>query len=736
MSDSSQRSPSSSERSSSTSADEIDLTQIVALIKDSWKQIAAVTFVALVLGVLYALFATPIYRADALLQVEARQSGLPVVGELTEMLQQESSALTEIELVRSRMVIGNAVDELNLDLVVRPQPSHFFEWLLGVDEADNILMFSGWADGERQLWLDTFQVPNRLKGESFTLTVTGPQKVRLEYDGERVLEGAVGVLLQSADQMITLMVKELDAPEQTQFELLQRSRTAVIQELQKELAVSERGRNTGILTLSLQGAHPQKTKVILDSIASSYYRQNVQRRSEEAEKSLEFLDQQVPEIKAELDDAENRLNAYRLQAESVDLSLETKAVLDQLVVLESQLSELQLKEAEVGRLFTREHPAYRTLLVQRENFEREKTRLEAEVKNLPETQQEVLRLTRDVQINQEIYLQLLNRVQELRIVKAGTVGNVRIIDPAEVGARPVKPKKQLVVALAALLGLMLGLGIVFVRAAFNRGIENAEQLEQEGIPVYASLPLSEEQRKIDQLNEKVRRRKQSGKVLPPSQLLAVNNPGELTIEALRSLRTSLHFAMMEAPNKLVMVSGPSPTVGKSFVSANFAVVLAQAGQRVLLIDGDMRKGHLHRYFANSDAAGLSGYLSGRAAINEIILETEANGLHFMPRGQVPPNPAELLMHPRFEQLIAELEPYYDLILIDTPPILAVTDAAIVGKQAGTTLLVARYAQNTVKEITQTIARFEQNGVSVKGVVLNAVERTARNAYYYYYYSYK
>lgn len=349
---------------------------------------------------------------------------------------------------------------------------------------------------------------------------------------------------------------------------------------------------------------------------------------------------------------------------------------------------------------------------------------------MPKVQQEILRLTRDVEVGQQIYVQLLNKVQELNILKASTVGNVRIIDNAAVQIKPVKPKKALVAVIATLLGGMLAVAIVLIRAAFNRGIEGPEALEQLGMNVYASVPLSEWQ-------DRLAKQKKGGK----HTLLAQHNPADLSIEALRSLRTSLHFAMMESANNVLMITGPSSGIGKSFITSNLASVIAQCDQKVLLIDADMRKGHLHDYFSKAHKdIGLSDYLSGQKDTQSVIVQSEQAGLDFIARGKVPPNPSELLMHPRFASLLEWAAQNYDLVLIDTPPILAVTDAAVVGRLAGTTLMVARFAVTAAKEAEVTQSRLEQNGIEVKGVILNAMEKRAASYYGgnygYYQYQYK
>ncbi|TOQ21080.1 polysaccharide biosynthesis tyrosine autokinase, partial [Vibrio parahaemolyticus] len=432
---------------------------------------------------------------------------------------------------------------------------------------------------------------------------------------------------------------------------------------------------------------------------------------------------------------EDVLNRFRQENESIDLGLEAQSTLKVMVELEAQLNELTFKESEISQRFTQDHPAYKSLLDKRQTLLKEKERLNKQVQKLPKTQREVLRMTRDVEVNQQIYIQLLNKVQELNIIKAGTVGNVRILDSAQSFSKPIKPKKALIVVLATLLGGMAGVAFVLIRAAFHRGVETPDQIEQIGIPVYASVPKS-----IQQLEfaSKLKRNKSKGN--NELVLLAEANPADLSIEALRSLRTSLHFAMMEAKNNVLMISGPAPSIGKTFVSTNFAAVAAKTGQKVLLIDADMRKGYLQQCFGLRWDNGLSEYLSGKVAPSNIIKSTSIDNLNVVTRGQVPPNPSELLMHPRFKSFIDDMSAEYDLVIIDTPPVLAVTDPSIVGALAGTTLMVARFDQTTLKEIEVARGRFEQSGVEVKGVILNAVEKKASNSYGYgygyYNYAYK
>ena len=470
---------------------------------------------------------------------------------------------------------------------------------------------------------------------------------------------------------------------------------------------------------------------VLNEVSRLYVRQNVERKSAEAQQSLEFLTDQLPKVRRDLEQAEDALNAYQASAGSVDITLETQSILNQVVEIEAAISELALKREELQRRFTRDHPSYQALMSQLGQLESRRNRMLQDVGSLPETQQELLRLTRDVQVSTEIYTQMLNKSQELDVMRAGTVGNVRVIDEAVVNtSQPVKPKKALIVTLATLLGGMLGVAIALLRHALNRGVENPELIEQIGLPVYASIPFSKDQEILER----------KGKGVQGSSLLAATNPADLSIEALRSLRTSLHFAMMEAKNNILMISGPSPGVGKSFVSANLAAIIAQAGQKVVLLDGDMRKGYLHKLVDHSAEPGLSDLLAHTHTLADVIHRTNVEGLHFIGRGQIPPNPSELLMHANFQNLLNQLSQMYDMVIIDTPPVLAVTDAALVGRLAGTSLIVTRFGLNPVKEIELTLQRFRHNGIEVKGAIFNAVQKKASaygyGNYAYYQYEYK
>ncbi|MCK0152850.1 polysaccharide biosynthesis tyrosine autokinase [Alcanivorax sp. S6407] len=715
---------------------DIDFGYLFGILLDNKWLIILTALLALALGTLYGMFATPIYKGDTLLQIEKKSSGVPGLSELNQIFDQEASAAAEIEILRSRMVLSDVIEQLKMNIVVAPDRPRYIGRFMAPDPAPAFVpkpLFAGYRDSETFVTVSSFTVPERLQGRAFTLLEQNGNPAL--YLGEDLVATApAGETLQSEDGSIQLEINEWQFGNEP-LTLIKLTDVAAINGLRGAIAIREVGK-TGMLSLTMTGPSKARIKTTLDAISEAYLLQNVKRRSAEAENSLEFLDKQLPKVKDKLTEFEEKLNAYRLQSESVDLSMETQSVLERSVAIEAKINELKAKEGEIATRFTREHPTYQSLLRQKASLIEQKKSLDSQIKELPETQQEILRLMRDVEVTQQIYVGLLNKVQELRILKAGTVGSVRIIDKALVQPAPIKPKKAIIALIAAFLGAAGSAAIVLLQALLKKGIESPERLEEQGVSVYATIPLSEKQVKANRVTDlKQRRSRKLKEAATPIPLLAQDDPTDLAIEALRSLRTSLHFAMMDAENKILMITGPSPEVGKSFVSANLGAVLAQTGQRVLVIDADMRKGHLHRYFQSDNKTGLSAYLSGQSSKEDIIQSSSIDNLDFIARGKAPPNPSELLMHERFKTLMNSLSEDYDLILVDTPPVLAVTDAAIVGQLAGSSLLVTRFGVNSVKEVDAALTRFAQNKVEIKGAILNCMERRATNEYGYYAYEY-
>lgn len=706
-------------------ADEFDFGRMIGELIDHRKIIIALTSFSAMLSICYVFFATPIYKADALIQVEQKQANA-ILSNLSQMLpDSQPQSAPEIALLQSRMILGKTVDDLNLQAVVSPKYFPIF--------GRGLARLSGEQEGHinlSRLYISD-AYGNDDNPPEFTLTVKNSSSYSIDFGGE-TLSGKIGDLIERDG--IAIKVDKIDANPGAMFRVKYISRLKAIADLQENFVVADQGKDTGILILSYLGDDPVKIKNIVDSISDNYLAQNISRQAAQDAKSLEFLSKQLPLVRSELDSAEDKLNDYRKQNDSVDLSLEAKSVLDQIVNVDNQLNELTFRESEISQLYTKEHPTYKALMEKRKTLQDEKIKLNKRVTAMPETQQEILRLSRDVESGRAVYMQLLNRQQELNIAKSSAIGNVRIIDSAVTQQKPVKPKKIIVIIAGIFIGFVISMSLVLVRTLLRKGIETPEQLEDLGINVYASIPVSE-----TNSNKVITKRLNKLDDNRPKVLLAIENPADLAIEAIRGLRTSLHFAMLEARNNILMISGVSPNAGKTFVSSNLSAVISQAGKKVIFIDADLRKGYTHKLFNVKNTAGLSDYLSGKQAIDKVINKLESEGFDYISRGIVPPNPAELLMHNRLEELLRWASKTYDIVILDTPPILAVADAAIIGNYVGTTLLVARFEENTPKEIDVSVKRLQNSGVIVKGCILNGVIKKASNkygyGYNYYDYSY-
>lgn len=704
-------------------SDEIDLGRFLGELIDHRKIIISITSFITLLMLIYILFSTPIYQADALIQVEQKQ-GNAILNSISQVLpNSQPQSSPEISLLQSRMILGKTVDDLNLQ--TRVEKSYF------------PVFGKGWARllGEKNetVSISQFFLANTEETDNpeIILKVINSKNYEIyNDDDELLLKGSIGNIFEKPG--VTIKVDSIDAKPGTKFELSYVSKLKAINDLRDSLSVADQGKDTGMLILSITGMDRSLIQKILDSISNNYLAQNIEREAAQDAKSLEFLNVQLPKVRDDLNAAEDKLNNYRRKSDSVDLSLEAKSVLDQIVNVDNQLNELTFRESEISQLYTKEHPTYKALMEKRKTLQDERAKLNKRVSSMPETQQEILRLSRDVESGRAVYMQLLNRQQELSIAKSSAIGNVRVIDRAVTQPKPVKPRKVILLVIGIVFGGILSVTIVLIRVFLRRGIESPEQLEEAGINVYASVPISDT---LLNKGSQIKGQRKNKNDNSEKRLLAIDNPADVAIESIRGLRTSLYFAMMEARNNILMISGASPNAGKTFVSSNLAAIISQSGKRVLFIDADLRKGYTHKLFGTDNNHGLSDWLSARDPMDKIIKHLPTIGIDFISRGTVPPNPSELLMHSRLKEVLSWASSNYDLVIVDTPPILAVTDAAIISKYVGTSLIVARFEQNTVKEMEVCIKRFEQAGATIKGCILNGVVRKASSYYNYGYTSY-
>ncbi|MTJ03840.1 MAG: polysaccharide biosynthesis tyrosine autokinase [Sediminimonas qiaohouensis] len=711
---------------SNTQDDEIDLVQLLVTLWSGKLWIALFSAVALLIGVLVAVGTPPTYQADALLQLEERKGSLALPEGLDGLVGGNSPrGETERQILMSRMVLGQVVGMLNLDWSVTPHRAPLIGSILA--RYDLPVPEAGFLDtyerpGER-LTLDLLQVPPRWIGQDMELSVTGPDSYRVTLPDDSVHDGETGETLGAPDAGFSLKVGRIGAPAGRMFTLAQTPEDKAIRTLRAALSVSEQGRETGILQVLYKSGDPRRAERVLDAVTQVYVRQNIARSAAEAEKSLDFIEKQLPAAETEMREAENALNDYRQEQQSVDLTFETENLLTQINRVETELRALEAREDEVSERYTSNHPVYQQLLTQKARLNEQLAKLRGEVGNLPETQREVLNLTRTLKLKQEIYTQLLTRAQEVRVLRASTVGNVRILDSARTAPSPVAPRRSMIALLSLILGGMFGIGFVLVRHWLRRGVQGSEELESAGLPVFATINFSQD----------ADRKTRAGGKWP---IVALTNPADITVEAMRSLRTSLHFGMLDADTRSLAITSPAPEAGKSFTSTNLAVVTAQAGQRVCLIDADLRRGELRKYFGlKKNTPGLAEYLAGEITLEQATYDTGVDGLSFIPTGRYPPNPSELLMRQSLTDLMAQLDAQFDLALLDCPPTLAVTDPVILGRAAGATIGIVRFDVTPLAEVEAMKRTLATSGIKLSGVILNGFDPRKAKAGYSYNYNY-
>ena len=715
--------------------DEIDLLALLGALLDKRWTIISATAVAIIISVAVALVSTPIYQAGALLQVEEKTASLPGLEDLAEAFASESSTQAELEIIKSRSVIGAAVENLSLTTIVEPKRFPVIGDFIArrFAPSDEAQFGSPWFGLDRYAWggeeisVGRLEVDDALLGEPLRLVVARDNRFSVVTEaGLTLVSGVTGATAEG--DLLTVFVSKLSARPGTEFLLIKRPWLKAVQSVQDYLSVSESGKQSGIIRISLQDVDADSAEAIVDEVAKVYVEQNISRLSAEAENSLNFMREQIPYIQRDVQEAEAAFNEFASENQSIDVSAENQAVLTQLVELDTRIQELELERVELNRRFTSNHPNVIAAEEQYRQLTSERARFNRRIEALPDTQQQLVSLRRDVEVASGIYELLLYKAQEMEVARASTVGNVRIIDTAIVDrSAPVAPRKSLIVVLGTLLGGLAGVVWVLLQRAIYRGVESADQIESIGLSVFSSVPFSAEQQRWDDLFNDG---KKGHKVKKGLKVLAEKEPTDLAVEMLRNLRTSLYFNLSEASNKAVMISGPSPGVGKSFISVNLATVCALAGQKVLLVDADMRRGYLHRYMNKTNKDGLSEYLSGQSALSDVVFSSNIENLDVVTRGKTPPNPSELLHHQRLQDLVDEASKDYDLIIFDTPPILAVTDAAIVGQVTGNTLLVCRFDKTSKREIEHAASRLARDGSKVTGAVLNGVEKRLSNYYGY------
>ncbi len=713
--------------------DEIDLLALLFTVLKGWKTILLLALLGLAIGVLYGRYVNPTFQSDALIQIDEKSSGISALGaDISDLVASNASpAQTESELIKSRMVLEPVVNLLNLRVRLSNPEIGFIDRIAANRVHSQINTPEGVAlkTESGQAEVSHFDVSQGYLNKTFTLA-----RSESGYTLSNDLDDFKGQFNQpqqfkGVDGYIHLTVDDLPAIGDT-VNITKQSLKVTTDAINSRLSVVERGKQTGIIQLSMTGADQQQVSLVLKEIILSYIAQNQSRGTEETTKTLAFMETQIPLLRQRLEESEAVFNDFREKNGTIDVAQEAQLLLTENANIDAQLNELNLKKADLTTYYTEEHPLVIQINEQIAVLNARRQQIDNTIGGLPEIQREFLKLSQDTEINREIYLTLLKNYQQLQVAKAGQTGFARIIDLPIDTFKAIAPKKLQIWILALLLGGMLGTMIVLVKNLLRNAVQDPDRLEAKtGIPVIATIPRSP-------LLSRLGKGKQSS-----SRLLAYTDSHGTTYEAIKSLRTNLMFAMPSQGKigdraKVILITGESPGVGKSFISSNLSEVFAQLNKKVLIIDADMRLGKLHEMFNTTQDNGLGDYLAKGANLLNVIHPTELDNVDFMPRGQHPSNPASLLSGNKFANMMRELNKHYDFIIIDTPPLLAASDPIIISQYADKILMVIRYDKSIEGQVKYAVKQMHKANIHVDGIILNDVQQGLLSKYSYHYtYSY-
>ncbi len=716
--------------------DEIDLMALLFAILRGWKIIVFFAVLGLIIGILYGKYVNPTFKSDALIQVEEKSQGIAALGaDISELIGSEvSKAQTEAELIRSRMILEPVVNLLHLRIRVSDPNVGTLDRIKNSITNTQINKPEGVSlkTKEGEVEVSQFNVSQEYLNRTFTLTRSATGFVL--SNGFDDFKGQLGRSHQfrGTDGQIQIIVNDLPADGYV-VNITKQSLQTTTDQINSKLSVVEKGKQTGIIQLSMTGANQQQTSLILKQIVLSYIDQNQSRGSEETTKTISFMETQIPNLKKKLEDSEAIFNDFRKKYGTIDVSKEAELLLGENSQIDAQLNELKLKKADLTTYYTEEHPLVIQINEQLAVLNARKNEIDNTIAGLPEIQREFLQLSADTAINREIYLTLLKNYEQLKIVKAGQIGFARIIDLPISTYKAIAPKKLQIMILAMLLGAMLGTMLVLLKNMLRDVVKDPERLEAKtGIPVIATIPRSA-------LLTRLGKNKNAS-----NRLLAYVDNNSLSYEAVKSLRTSLMFGMPKEGKagqraRVILITGESPGVGKSFISANLTEVFAQLNKKLLVIDADMRMGELHKMFNMDKNNGLAECLLQRSDatqtssnLSSFIHPTTIDNIDFMPRGEHPRNPASLLANGSFDKLMVELNLHYDYIIIDSPPVLAASDAMILAQHADKVLMVTRYDDSIEGQLVYAVKQMNKANIQVDGIILNDVQQGLMSKYSYHY----
>lgn len=707
-------------------------------------------FMMLLLGILlatlYLISATPVYEAKALIEVQERGG---VADDSTGVTTDwnRPPVTEEVNIMLSRPVLMPVVEQFSLAYDVKPKKMPVLgdvtervpalgKWLSGQSFA------SSYAWNKESLTIGNLTVPFEWEDEALTFTSLGNGSYSVQKDGQMLIERAdVGepliVELNPLDPM-ELTITSIQALEGVEFEVFRKSTQETVSQLQGDLRAETSDENSRMISVYHRNENPADTANLLNAIAYQYRDVKLGADSNQSLEKLKYVEESLPAAKREMEAAEAALAAFRIQRGAVNVDLQNDLVMREVSRLESKLNDLLFDRDELNKRYTDVHPSLRKLNKEIDALQRRINVERGKIQSSPNVERDLGQLELRAETARRIFSDLDEEFQTRSHALGGNKGSVRVWDEAQVPKKPISPNALLALIAATLGTIFCYIVYLTLRSALSTVIGDQESLERAtGLPVFMNIPRSNAQKRLGTSSPAIVDPRRmlpggSGENLPAANVLAVKKPDDYSVENLRGLRSMLDDVMEDAASNVLMICSPLPAMGKSFVSMNIAVLLAQTGKRVLLIDADYQRGQIHKSLGVSQGPGLPEVVKGKSELKESVRATSVPNLYAIPRGFI--GEAALREAPTEKEFGAFLQvvaPRFDIAIVDTPPILSVSTAATIGRHAGASLMVVKEGEVTEGQMNEAMKRLSFSGVTVNGCLMNNSSQATASHYAYY-----